>query len=159
MLAGKFSSQKNLPNCFWDSAEASPLLQRILSLLSGQGAPCCPILRHRLIGAYAIDRHVLLKQQLSVIVYRLFTKENKLPFPFCRGCLVPLFLFWVYKYIETAAYIFAAVSNRKQVTEAHAIFLNQFTVCSSCKCKFLFVRLLTKEQTEFILLQNILSHL
>jgi hypothetical protein len=39
----------------------------------------------------------------------------------------------------------------KQKTEAQAIFLYPFTVCSLCKRKF--VRLLTKKQTEVIHLQ------
>ncbi len=38
----------------------------------------------------------------------------------------------MYIYIK----IYAVVSNRKRKTEAQVIFLNIFTVCSSCKWKF-----------------------
>ncbi len=48
---------------------------------------------------------------------------------------------YIYIYIYTFIYIYfiyvyAAVSNGKRKTEAQAIFLKQFTVCSSCKRKF-----------------------
>jgi hypothetical protein len=55
-----------------------------------------------------------------------------------------IFLIYTYEYIDietgafnryiyirkTELYIYAAVSKRKQKTEAQAIFLNPFTVCS-----------------------------
>jgi hypothetical protein len=43
----------------------------------------------------------------------------------------------IYTYLQIyILYIFAAVSNGKRNMEAQAIFLNLFTVCSSCKWKF-----------------------
>jgi hypothetical protein len=84
----------------------------------------------------------LLKLQTSITVYHLPIKENKLPFS-------------VYIYIETAAYKYVYICiytslyiiymynvslyilyiccRFKRKTEAKAIFLNPFTVCSSLR--------------------------
>ncbi len=107
--------------------------------------------------AYLIHRNHrwarLLKQQRSITVYRLLTKENKLLFPFPFS----LKIYWngniyirisistcisiyicISLYISIYLYIYATVSNRKRKKEAKAIFLNLLIVCSSCKWKFVF---------------------
>jgi hypothetical protein len=84
-------------------------------------------------------------------VYRLLTKTNKLSFSVSvcskqiEGCCFPFaennvevaifcqFRFCIHIYIETAAYIYAAVLERK--TEAQAILLDPLTICSSLKRK------------------------
>ncbi len=38
-------------------------------------------------------------------------------------------------FISISISVYAAISNRKRKTEAQAIFLNLFTICSSCKRK------------------------
>ncbi len=49
--------------------------------------------------------------------------------------------------------IYVAVSNRKWKRKPRKIFIDVFTICSSCSLKLSFVRLLTKKQTEVIHLQ------
>ncbi len=39
-------------------------------------------------------------------------------------------------YVFIYVYIYTAISNRKRKTEGQAIFFNPFTVCLSCKRKF-----------------------
>jgi hypothetical protein len=112
----------------------------------------------------------LLTQQTSFTIYRLLTKENKLPFSICRkqwdDCRFhftfpsnkrklpfPIsFVFCLYLYIETAAYRFIYVSiiiyicyRFKWKTEVQGIFLTLFTICSSCKWKFVFCRFVYEE--------------
>jgi hypothetical protein len=95
-------------------------------------------------------------------VYRLLTKTNKLSFSVSvcskqiEGCCFPFAenkrklpfsvrSVFVYIYIETAAYIYAAVLERK--TEGQAILLDPLTICSSLKRKI-------KKQTEVIHLRT-----
>jgi hypothetical protein len=93
------------------------------------------------------DGHVL-KQQTSINVYRLPTKENKLPFAENKRKFA-LFVFRLYilMYKYTSVYFYFSLyvcrytyiyclSNAKRKTEAQAIFLYLFTVCSFCKRKF-----------------------
>jgi hypothetical protein len=61
---------------------------------------------------------------------------------------------YIFLYFYNYIYIYVAVSNGKWKTEAQAIFLNPFTVCSSCIGKLSFVRLFAKKQTEVIRLQT-----
>ncbi len=58
-------------------------------------------------------------------------------------------VYTVYINTETAAniYIFVVVSNLKQKMETQAIFFHPFTVCSSCKRKFI-VYLFVDEETN-----------
>jgi hypothetical protein len=56
--------------------------------------------------------------------------------------------------IYTYKHIHAAVSNRKQKMEAQAIFLNLFTVCSSCKRNLCFVRLLMRNKYKLSVLTD-----
>jgi hypothetical protein len=57
----------------------------------------------------------------------------------------------LYLYIYCYIYIYCAVPYGKRT---QAIFLNLFTVCSSCKRKFVVPHLLMKKQTEVIRLQT-----
>jgi hypothetical protein len=118
-----------------------------------------------------VDGHVCLKQQLSITVHRLLTEKNKLMFSVsvcskqmevCRFCF-PFaenkreLLFYVSSVLHIFTYIYAAISNEKRRMDVQPIFLNLFTVCSSCRHKFvicLFIDLLTKKQTEVIHLQT-----
>jgi hypothetical protein len=53
-----------------------------------------------------------------------------------KRCCYPNIYISIYPYIYIYIYIYAAVSNGKWKMEAHAIFLNPMTFCSSCKRKF-----------------------
>jgi hypothetical protein len=44
--------------------------------------------------------------------------------------------FSIYIYIYTHSYIYAAVSNGKQKTDAQVIFIDPFTIFALCKQKF-----------------------
>jgi hypothetical protein len=99
----------------------------------------------------------LLSQQMSITIYFLPTKENKLPVSFAANKQKLLFFIhtatsicllqtanFIYGYI----YIYAAVFRKnKRTTEDQAIFLNLFSVCSSCKRK-LFVCPFVDEETN-----------
>ncbi len=59
-------------------------------------------------------------------------------------------------------YIYAAVSNGKRKMEAQLIFLNKFSICSSCKQKFVvcpFVHKETNGHYPFANRLNGLAHL
>jgi hypothetical protein len=62
-----------------------------------------------------------------------------------------------YIYIYEYLYIYAAVSNEKGKTEAPAIFHNLFTVCSSCKRKFVICLFVDEETNESYQLANRLN--
>ncbi len=55
--------------------------------------------------------------------------------------------------------IYAAVSNLKQKMEARAIFLYPFTVCSSCKWKFVICPFVYEETNGSYLFSNGLNSL
>jgi hypothetical protein len=55
---------------------------------------------------------------------------------------------------KSELYKYAAISNGKHKTEAQAIFLNPFPVCSPCKQQFVVCLFLTKKQKEIIFLQT-----
>jgi hypothetical protein len=81
----------------------------------------------------------LLKQPSSITVYRLPTKETHFGFPF----------------------VYAANKRKlpKRKTEAEAIFLNPFTLCSSCKRKFVVCPFVDEETNESYLFANGLNGL
>ncbi len=89
----------------------------------------------------------MLKRQTSLDVYRLPTKDNKPPCSVFRlqkqtnGSLPFSFSVYIYVYIYIYIYIYKYIyiyircrfiRKRKD----RAIFLNPFTVCSSCKRQF-----------------------
>ncbi len=112
----------------------------------------------------------LLKQQTSITVYRLWTKENQLQISICRKqtevcrfrfpkmpfsvssifcqCVSVRTGTYSYLYLYLYFYLYAAVSNGKWKTEAQATFLNPLTICSSCKRKFV-VCPFVDEETNF----------
>jgi hypothetical protein len=78
-------------------------------------------------------------------------KKAKIKCASIYNCLIFIDLFWelskhtlytnaaisIYIYRkQNYIYVYAAVSNGECKTESHAIFLNLFTVCSSCKWQF-----------------------
>ncbi len=91
-------------------------------------------------GSFICSEHRwvrLLKQYTSIIVYRLLTKENKLPFS------IYIYIFRninIYIYI----YIYAAVSNVKWQTEAQTIFLIRSPFAHHAYEGLSFVRLLRR---------------
>jgi hypothetical protein len=105
----------------------------------------------------------LLKKQSPITVYSLLTKKNKLPFSVSvcgKQTEVCHFCYWFAANNEKL-HTYTQISNAKQKTESQAIFLNPFTVCSSCKRKFVvcpFVHEVTngslKEPTKVIPLQT-----
>jgi hypothetical protein len=123
----------------------------------------------------------LLKQQTLITVYHLPTKENKIPFSFCRkqmegysfhfpfaankqnvsfsiNTVFHMYIF-IYIYVETAAYMYISISiyiccHFRRKTEAQMIFLNLFTVCSLCKQKFVVCPLVYKETNGCYLFAN-----
>ncbi len=109
-----------------------------MPLLAGSQTILC-MFRHRSIR--------LLRQQSSITVYCLPTKENNLSFSIFRlqqtnqSCCFPLVSFSIYVficiyYIYIQIYIYTTISNGKPKTGAQVIFLDLFTVCSLCKWKF-----------------------
>jgi hypothetical protein len=85
----------------------------------------------------------LLKQQSSITIYRLPTKENKLPLSVSSIFRIYIYIYLyvcVYIYIHIEKYkiyrlyihIYTVISNGKQKTEAQAIFLYPFTDFSLC---------------------------
>ncbi len=100
----------------------------------------------------------LVKQQLLVTIYRLPTMDDQLPFyvsVFSKETEVCRFRFlfaakqklW-FAVFSINTYVYTAVSNGKRKTEAQAIFINSFTVCSSCKRKFAVCLLDDEERNE-----------
>ncbi len=99
-------------------------------------------------------------KQTSVCRFRQEQTNGKCRFQFfpffvCVGMCVFMYVY-IYKYIYLYSHLnfYAAVSNVKRKMKAQAIFLNPFTVCSSCKRKLVFFRSLTKKQMEVICLQS-----
>jgi hypothetical protein len=71
-------------------------------------------------------------------VFRLQKRNGSLPFLFTvcnKQMKVAVFYIYIYLYI-IYIYLHDAISNVKWKTEAQTITLNLFTVCSSCKGKF-----------------------
>jgi hypothetical protein len=79
------------------------------------------------------------KQKFAVSVFRLQQTNG--------SCRFPLVLFiFVFIFTENRTlYLYATVSSGKRKIEAKAIFLNLFTVYSSCKLKFVVCLFLEKE--------------
>jgi hypothetical protein len=99
-------------------------------------------------------------KQTSVCRFRQEQTNGKCRFQFfpffvCVGMCVFMYVY-IYKYIYLYSHLnfYATVSNVKRKMKAQAIFLNPFTVCSSCKRKLVFFRSLTKKQMEVICLQS-----
>jgi hypothetical protein len=100
----------------------------------------------------------LLIQQTSITFYRLPTNENKLPYSVVQIYIYTVYIlkrqhiFEMYRYICIAISIslnvYSAVSNGTRRTKAQMIFLNPFTVCSSCKRKFVVYRLFSKKPAK-----------
>ncbi len=116
----------------------------------------------------------LLKQQSSITVYRFPSKDNKLPFsisvcskqtgvccfrflfaankwklPFSISsdfrvfvCVYTFIFILIFIFVFIFIFIYAAISNGKQKPR-------RFTICSSCKRIFGFVRLLTKKNRSY----------
>ncbi len=94
-----------------------------------------------------------------ITVYRLPIKENKLPFSVYTyietAAYIQIYIYmYIYIYIYTLyiytemyiytstymylyLYLYNICCGFKRKTEAQAIFLNPFTVCSPCKWKFI----------------------
>jgi hypothetical protein len=118
----------------------------------------------------------LLKQQSSITIYCLSTKENKHLFAAkkwkfavyvfrlqqtngsCRFLLVP---FSVCPYIrkQNYIYLYAAASNGRLKVEAQAIFLKLLTTDSSCKKKFAICPFVEEETNRSYLFANELNGL
>jgi hypothetical protein len=114
----------------------------------------------------------LLKQQSSITIYNLPTKENKLQcsvsvcskqmevchfhFPHLQptngSCRFHNFHFLYTINTETELYIFiyAAISKGKRKRETQVIFLHLFTVRSVCKRKFVVCPFVEEKQMEVI---------
>jgi hypothetical protein len=96
-------------------------------------------------------------KQTSVFSVSVFSKQTEVchfRFPFAKNKRkLPFSVSSVFR-VRNSVNMEIETSNRKRKTEAQAIFLNSLTICSSCKRKLSFVRLLTKKQTEVIRLQT-----
>jgi hypothetical protein len=98
--------------------------------------------------------------ETAIVVYRLLcaTKENKLLFSVsvCSKqtevfCFCFLFAAKKQKLPFSVSSVFrVCIYIRIMETEAWAIFLNPFTICSLCNGSLSFVRLLTKKQKKII---------
>jgi hypothetical protein len=100
----------------------------------------------------------LLTQQPSITIYRLPTKENKLPFSVSSVSIH----IYIYTYTYICLYLYTAVSHGKQKTEAQVFCLNPFTVCSLYNQKFViypFVDEETNGSYPFANKLNRLAHL
>jgi hypothetical protein len=100
------------------------------------------------------------KQQSSITVYHLPTKENfRFPFPLAANKRkFAISVLYLQKTNGSCHFQFAETwkdghidmeilkkGDNKRKTEAHAIFLNTFTVCSSCKWKFVICSFVDEE--------------
>jgi hypothetical protein len=123
-----------------------------------------------------VNYHSLLADQgklssFSVSVYKKYTEvfhfrfpfaENKRKFPFSFSSVFNLQKYedmdmeietWKHRDMVTWRWKHGEPKG-KQKTEAHVIFSNLFTVCSSCKRKFVVCNIVEKEKKEFIRLQT-----
>jgi hypothetical protein len=66
---------------------------------------------------------------------------------------------YIYSENRTIMYIYAAILNRKWKTEAQMIFLNHFTICSSCKQKFVVCPFVDEQASESYPFANELNEL
>jgi hypothetical protein len=107
----------------------------------------------------------LLKQQSSITVYRLPTKEDKFPFSvsvYSKQTEVFRFFFPLAENKRKLPFSDGSVSvcgsmetwRHKRIAEPAGNFLNPFTVCSLCLPKFVVCPFVDKEQTEVIRLQT-----
>jgi hypothetical protein len=92
------------------------------------------------------------KQNFAVSVFRLQQTNG--------SCRFPLVLFYIYIFTENRTlYLYATVSSGKGKIEAKAVFLNPFTVYSSCKLKFVVCLFIEKETNRSYLFVNGLNGL
>ncbi len=118
-------------------------------------------------------------KQTSVFLFRLQKTKGSLPFLFTvwskhtevafsvpsifRSFRLPYIYMYIYMYLYLYKYLYIynymSISiyiccHFKRTMEAQAIFLNPFTICSSCKRKFVICHLFLRKQTEVIHLQG-----